>query len=189
MVLYIIGLGLGDEKDITVRGLELVRKCKVVYLEYYTSILGLDHKSLEKFYGVEVRVADRNMVESNAEEIYSRAATEDIGFLVVGDPLCATTHNDIILRARKENIEVQVVHNASVMSASASSGLQLYQFGYTVSIPLFEDNWKPDSFYDRIRYNKAGGMHTLCLLDIKVKEPDYSSMSAGKSRYSYIMIL
>ena len=152
MVLYIIGLGLGDEKDITVRGLELVKKCKVLYLEYYTSILGLDYKALEAFYGVEVRVADRNMVESNAEEIYSRAVSEDIGFLVVGDPLCATTHNDIILRARKENIQVQVVHNASVMSASASSGLQLYQFGYTVSIPLFEDNWKPDSFYDRIRY-------------------------------------
>jgi diphthine synthase len=42
-------------------------------------------------------------------------------------------------------------------------------FGYTVSIPLFEGDWQPDSFYDRIKYNKAGGMHTLCLLDIKVR--------------------
>jgi diphthine synthase len=41
-------------------------------------------------------------------------------------------------------------------------------FGYTVSIPLFEGDWQPDSFYERIKYNKAGGMHTLCLLDIKV---------------------
>lgn len=40
MVLFIIGLGLGDEKDITVRALEAVRKCEFVFLEYYTSILG-----------------------------------------------------------------------------------------------------------------------------------------------------
>ena len=169
MVLYIIGLGLGDEKDITVRGLELARKCKVLYLEYYTSILGIDNKALEAFYGVEVKLADRNMVESCAEEIYSRAKVEDIGFLVVGDPLCATTHTDIILRARTENIEVHVVHNASVMGAVASCGLQLYQFGYTISIPLFEGEWRPASFYDRIKHNKSGGMHTLCLLDIKVR--------------------
>ena len=62
MVLYIIGLGLGDEKDITIRGLECVKKCKTLYLEYYTSILGIDHFKLEKFYGVPVVLADRTMV-------------------------------------------------------------------------------------------------------------------------------
>lgn len=94
---------------------------------------------------------------------------ENIGFLVVGDPLCATTHTDLMLRAKERGVIVEVIHNASVMGAVASCGLQLYQFGYTVSIPLFEDSWRPSSFYDRIKYNKAGGMHTLCLLDIKVR--------------------
>ena len=47
--------------------------------------------------------------------------------------------------------------------------MQLYQFGYTVSIPLFEGDWRPDSFYSRIAYNHRGGMHSLCLLDIKVR--------------------
>lgn len=37
---YLIGLGLGDIKDITVKGLEIVMKCSRVYLEMYTSILG-----------------------------------------------------------------------------------------------------------------------------------------------------
>lgn len=64
---------------------------------------------------------------------------------------------------------MEVVHNASVMGAVASCGLQLYSFGYTVSIPLFEGTWRPDSFYSKIKYNKEGGMHTLCLLDIKVR--------------------
>lgn len=36
---YIIGLGLGDCKDITVKGLEIIKKCDKVYLEAYTSIL------------------------------------------------------------------------------------------------------------------------------------------------------
>lgn len=36
---YVVGLGLGDVKDITVKGLEIVKKCDRVYLEAYTSIL------------------------------------------------------------------------------------------------------------------------------------------------------
>lgn len=38
-MLYVIGLGLGDVKDITVKGLEIVKSCDVIYLEAYTSIL------------------------------------------------------------------------------------------------------------------------------------------------------
>ena len=79
---------------------------------------------------------------------------------------------------------MQIIHNASAMAAAASCGLQLYQFGYTVSIPLFEGNWRPTSFYERIQYNSDGGMHTLCLLDIKVKEADYSTLaSTGRMKY------
>lgn len=38
-MLYLIGLGLGDETDITVKGLAIVRSASRVYLEAYTSIL------------------------------------------------------------------------------------------------------------------------------------------------------
>ena len=38
-MLYLIGLGLGDAKDITVKGLEIVKRAKRVYLEAYTSLL------------------------------------------------------------------------------------------------------------------------------------------------------
>ncbi|CAM9258969.1 unnamed protein product, partial [Choristocarpus tenellus] len=92
MVLYVIGLGLGDEKDITVRGLEAVQRSKKVVLEHYTSVLGVDKAKLEAFYGKEVTLADRDVVESQAEDIYASAKDEDVSFLVVGDPLCATTH-------------------------------------------------------------------------------------------------
>lgn len=45
-MLYLVGLGLSDEKDITVRGLEVVRKADRVYLEAYTSILLIDKAKL-----------------------------------------------------------------------------------------------------------------------------------------------
>ena len=58
-------------------------------------------------------------------------------FLVKSHPDSVT---DLILyyRAKARGIVVEVVHNTSVMGAVASCGLQLYQFGYTVSVPLFE---------------------------------------------------
>lgn len=82
----------------------------------------------------------------------------------------ATTHTDIILRARSLKIPTQVIHNASIMNAIGACGLQLYNFGQTVSLVFFTDSWKPDSFYDRVKENADLGMHTLVLLDIKVKE-------------------
>jgi len=50
------------------------------------------------------------------------------------------------------------------MNAAACCGLQLYNFGRTVSICFFTDTWRPDSFYDKIAVNSREGMHTLCLL-------------------------
>jgi len=184
MVLYMVGLGLGDEDDITVKGLKIVKSADIVVLEAYTSILGVDKERLEHVYGKSITVADRDVVEQQAEEvILEPAATKRVAFLVVGDPVCATTHTDLLLRARQRNIPVEIVHNASIMGAAGSCGLQLYSFGQTVSIPFFEDNWRPTSFYPKIQYNRRGGMHTLCLLDIKVKEPDFDAMKKGRVRY------
>ncbi len=45
-MLYLVGLGLADETDITVKGLEIVKKADRVYLEAYTSILLVDRQKL-----------------------------------------------------------------------------------------------------------------------------------------------
>lgn len=187
-MLYLVGMGLGDEKDITLRGLEIVRKCERVYLEAYTSLLsfGLSNNAvstLEDLYGRPVILADREMVEQGMEQILEEACTSDVAFLVVGDPFGATTHSDLVVRARKMGVEVKVIHNASVMNAVGVCGLQLYRFGETISIPFFTETWKPDSFYDKIKANKQLGLHTLCLLDIRVKEPSIESLCRGKKDY------
>ena len=183
MVLFLVGLGLGDEKDVTVRGLEAIKSCNKIFLEAYTSVLGVDKEKLEAFYEKTIVIADRNMVESEAEQIYEPAKDGNVALLVVGDPVCATTHTDIMIRAKEFGCKVQVIHNASIMGAAGSSGLQLYNFGQTVSIPFFEGHWRPTSFYPRIKYNRKGGMHTLCLLDIKVKEPDFDAMVKGQTKF------
>lgn len=187
-MLYLVGMGLGDEKDLTLRGLEIVRKCERVYLEAYTSLLsfGLSNNAvstLEDLYGRPVILADREMVEQGMEQILEEACTSDVAFLVVGDPFGATTHSDLVVRARKMGVEVKVIHNASVMNAVGVCGLQLYRFGETISIPFFTETWKPDSFYDKIKANKQLGLHTLCLLDIRVKEPSIESLCRGKKDY------
>jgi diphthine synthase len=145
---------------------------------------GVPKERLEEFYGKEVTIADRGMCENDADDLIIEPAKEkNIAFLVVGDPVCATTHTDLMLRAKEVGVKVEVVHNASIMGAAGSCGLQLYNFGQTVSIPFFRDNWRPTSFYPKIQYNRKGGMHTLCLLDIKVKEPDFEAMMKGRTKF------
>ena len=147
MVLYIIGLGLSDEKDISVKGLEAVKSSAKVYLEKYTAVLMCEKEKLEKFYEREVIEADREFVESGCDGMISEAKTEVVSFLVVGDPFCATTHSDLYLRCIKEGVKVEVIHNASIVSAMGCSGMQVYRFGEIISIPFFTETWKPYSFY------------------------------------------
>ncbi|KAL9126977.1 MAG: hypothetical protein Q9217_004059 [Psora testacea] len=182
-MLHLVGLGLADEADVTVKGLEIIRKAERVYLEAYTSILLVDTAKLEAYYGRPVIVADREMVESSSDEILGTAEKSNVVFLVVGDPFGATTHTDLVLRAHELQIPVHTVHNASIMSAIGATGLQLYNFGQAVSMVFFTDTWKPSSYYDRIKENQQIGLHTLVLLDIKVKEQSLENLARGRKVY------
>ncbi|KAL1466119.1 hypothetical protein MTO96_042931 [Rhipicephalus appendiculatus] len=175
-MLYLVGLGLGDVRDITIKGLEIVKKCSKVYLESYTSVLSVGAAQLEEFYGKQLIVADRELVEQGCADMLEAAVEEDVAFLVVGDPLGATTHSDLMLRAHERGVKTQVVHNASILTAVGCCGLQLYNFGETVSIVMWTDTWRPHSYYDKIAANRKRGLHTLCLLDIKMKEKSIENL-------------
>jgi diphthine synthase len=94
---------------------DLYSRIIILFAEYYTSVLCADKEKLEAFYGKEILLADREMVESVEvmDEILRAALSSDVAFLVVGDPLCATTHTDLILRATERGVEYKVIHNAS----------------------------------------------------------------------------
>ena len=48
---------------------------------------------------------------------------------------------------------------------------------------FFTDTWKPASFYDRVKENRRLGLHTLLLLDIKVKEQSLENLARGRKIY------
>ena len=154
-----------------------------VYLEHYTAILMISKEKLEDFYKKQIALADREFVESGCEGMLEEAKTLSVCFLVVGDPFCATTHSDLYLRCVERQIKVNVVHNASIVSAMGCCGLQVYRFGEIVSLPFFTEKWKPFSFYDKVKQNSDLGLHTLVLLDIKVKELTEESLIKGKKEY------
>ena len=181
MVLYLIGLGLGSPDDITVRGLNVIQQSHSVYLEQYTSVLPFSITELEAVYKCRLIAADRQTIESRNEQLLADAFDKTVSVLVVGDPLGATTHTDLIRRARKRGITVRLVHNASIMNAVASCGLSLYNFGQAVSVPFAPA--LPLSAYDKIAVNATNGFHTLVLLDIRVKEQTNENIAKGSSEY------
>ena len=177
--LKFIGLGLHDELGISMHGLEESRKADVIFAEFYTSLMpGLSLQRLEKLLGKPVKVLSRSDVEEKAEQIIlNEAKTKNVAFLVPGDPMAATTHLDLRLRAEKAGIETGIVHGASVTSAVSSViGLQNYKFGRTVTIPIVEVGTVPESPYDFIKENLSRGLHTLVLLDIKAEKKAYMTI-------------
>ncbi|VDM35292.1 unnamed protein product [Hydatigera taeniaeformis] len=181
-MLYIIGLGLSTIEDITISGLNAIQECDYVFIDAYTSILTHGIERISAFCGKDVKRADREFTEQGSL-ITSLAKSENVAFLVVGDPLCATTHTDLIIRAIKERTPYKIIHNSSIMTAVACCGLQLYRMGETVSIPLWTECCCPESFYAKIIFNYSRGLHTLCLLDIKVREKSLENLLHDRDIY------
>lgn len=178
----LIGIGLGDASDITLKGLEAVQQADIVFLEAYTSyLINSNAEELSKKYGKDVVVADREMVESG--EVLKEANEKNVVLLVVGDVFGATTHSDLIVRCHELNIESRCIHNASIINAVGCCGLQLYRFGQTISLCFWTETWRPDSWYERIKSNRNAGLHTLVLLDIKVKEISDENLARGRKIY------
>ncbi len=181
-MLYLIGLGL-DKKDITMNGLEAIKKSKKIYFENYTNVMPYSVKDLEKLIKRKVLIADRKFVEEN-ESLIEESKKQNISLLISGDPLSATTHIELIIRMKKEKVKYKVIHAPSIFNAVAETGLQLYKFGKTASIAKWLPNFNPESFYDAIKQNESMGNHTLLLLDIglPVKEALSYIDSIAKSR-------
>ena len=166
--LVFIGLGLYDEKDLSLRALEEARRCDVLFAEFYTSSLrGTTAETLAALIGTPVAVLHREDVESGVV-LLRQASSKRVGFLVPGDPMMATTHLDLRLRAAEAGIPTRIVHGSSIFTAAIGLlGLQAYKFGATTTIPIPEKGFRPTSPVDVIAANRAAGRHTLVLLDLK----------------------
>ena len=170
-MLKLIGLGLYDEKDISLKGFEEAKNSDVIYCEVYTSPWKGNLKSLEKMLEKRIILVDRKFLEDNVSQMIKIAKIKNVCLLVPGDPLVATTHSSIVEEVKKKGVKVMIIHSSSIVSAIAETGLQIYKFGRIVTIPFPSKMGGnlPYSVYSFIKENKKIGLHTLCLLDIEGK--------------------
>jgi len=179
MTLYFIGMGLSDERDITLKGYDAIKRCQYVYLECYTSKLNVSLDTLGSFLGKDIILADRDMVEKNSDDIIDKATDEDVAFLVVGDIFGATTHIAMVLEAKEKNIQCEFIHNASVINAVGLVGLELYKYGKVTSVPFKREGFTVETPYNVLKDNLNLGLHTLILLDLSPMENKFLTVQDG----------
>jgi diphthine synthase len=184
-MLTFIGLGLYDERSITIEGRDVLSEADRVFAEFYTSRLaGTTVEDLEAYHGIDIEVRDRTGVEQQPAPILDAAETGDAAFLVAGDPMVSTTHTDLRLRAHERGIDTRIVHGTTAQAAASSlTGLQNYRFGKATTIPFaYKGGPVPESVLDTIRDNRERGLHTLCYLDIKAEDDRYMPASTAAER-------
>ncbi|MDL5361154.1 diphthine synthase [Halalkalicoccus sp. NIPERK01] len=177
-MLTFIGLGLYDERSITVEGRDALRGADRVFMEQYTSrLVGTDVDALEVEHGTEIELRDRAGVEGDPEEMLAAAEREDVAFLTAGDPMISTTHVDLRLRARDRETDTRIVHGTTAEAAASSlTGLQNYRFGPATTLPFpyaHGAEGLPASVTSTVKDNRERGLHTLVYLDIKHERGDY----------------
>jgi len=134
--LVFIGLGLDDERGITLRGLDEARAADTVFAEFYTSaLLGASIEAVEKLIDRQIRRLSRKEVE-DGQVLLAAAANGTVAFLVPGDPMSATTHVDLRLRAEAAKIRTRIVHGVSILTAAARAlGLHASKLDRTAPVP------------------------------------------------------
>ncbi|WP_123533236.1 diphthine synthase [Halosimplex salinum] len=186
-MLTFVGLGLYDERSVTVAGRDAIRSADRVVAEFYTSKLaGATLDDLEAYHDTDIEVRDRAGVEQSPGDILDDAADSDVVFLTAGDTMISTTHTDLRLRAHERDVETRVVHGTTAQAAaSALTGLQNYRFGKATTLPFERSHAGdalPQSVLDTVDENRQRGLHTLVFLDIDAANDDYMRADEAAAR-------
>ena len=177
-MLYLMGTGINDEQDLTLREISILKGCDEVLFEGYTSLSRINIRNLEEMIEKNIIMCERKDIENDEEDILKRAKNKDIAILVIGDPLIATTHVMYLVDGFQMNVKVKVVNNVSILNAVGKTGLEIYKFGRIGSIPWQDSR----SFYEYLMTNLKNDMHTLCLLDIDAKNNKFMNFKEALTK-------
>jgi len=179
--LHFVGLGLYDETDMSVAGLETARAADAVFAEFYTSRLtGATLEVLEGRIGKPITLLDRESVEGNPETVLDAAAEGKAVMLVAGDPMAATTHIDLRLQAEHRGIRTRIFHGASILTAAFTElGLSVYKSGRVCTLQWPTGTYFPSSPYEQLAENAGADLHTLVLMDIRSDEGRFMTAAEG----------
>ena len=177
--LVLISMGLRDELDMSLRALEEARRCDRLYMETYTTVLDTDLERVSKLVGKPIQEAPRSLLEEEADKVLSEASEKTVGIIVGGDCLAATTHVTLLLEASRRSIPFKVVHGSSIYTAVSETGLFLYKFGRSVTMPV---HGGVDTPYNVVCENLSRGLHTLVLLEADRESGEYVSVGEAVER-------
>ena len=164
--LVLIGIGMGAIDGMTVEAVQRMKDADYRFLEAYTAKwLDEDVRRLEDLVGP-IELIMRPEVE-NPEKILALAKKSVVALLVIGDPLQATTHIDLQLRADAVAIPCHIVHGISITTlVTGAVGLSNYRFGRQTTLTYPYGEWIVTSPLEVIAINRALNMHTLVLFDL-----------------------
>src|SRR5215217_2020505 len=173
-MLYLIGVGINEYDSLSYGSVEILKNSDMVYVERFTGFLSDDfiikitsilkaHEGQNPKDGVEVQLVKRWFIE-DGREILENSLKKNVCVLIYGDPLIATTYNDLLVRASKQSISYKVLHSSSgISSLIGESGLHYYKFGKMVT--MMSDPMSSITVYDTVYNNICLGLHTLILTE------------------------
>ena len=175
--LLLVGMGMGRLEGMTKEAIHAATQADHRRYEAYTALWPEDELArLEAAVGPVQRVMRPEVEEP--EELFALAKDSLVALLVVGDPLQATTHVDLQLRAREVGIECRVFHGISITSVvTGAVGLSNYKFGRQTTLTYPYGDWIATSPMEVLAANWEQNLHTLALLDL-----DPTGLGTGDQR-------
>jgi diphthine synthase len=164
--LLLVGMGLGRLEGMTHEAMQAAAAADHRRYEAYTALWPeAELVRLEAQIGAIQRVMRPEVEEP--DELLALAKTSLVALLVVGDPLQATTHVDLQLRAMEAGVECRVFHGLSITTlVTGAVGLSNYKFGRQTTFTYPYGGWVATSPLEVVAVNWAQNLHTLALLDL-----------------------
>ncbi len=164
--LLLVGIGMGDIHSMTTSALNAVQNADLRILESYTAKWNDDDILKLKETVGEFEYALRPDIE-NPDKILAQCQEKSVAIMVIGDPMQATTHVDLLLRAEELEIPYNVYHGISITNlATGISGLSNYRFGRPTTLTYAYGGWVATSPLEVISVNLQLNLHTLVLFDL-----------------------
>ena len=175
--LLLVGMGMGSLDGMTVEAQTAAKAADHRRYEAYTALWPEGElKQLEEKVGPIQRVMRPEVEEP--DELFMLAKESLVALLVVGDPLQATTHVDLQLRAQDAGIDCQVIHGISITTVvTGAIGLSNYKFGRQTTLTYPYGDWIATSPLEVLASNREQDLHTLALLDL-----DPTGLGTGDQR-------
>lgn len=163
-MLTLVGMGIQGYKGLSIEAIDAIKGADKVYIEAYTSpVKDTDIYAL-KALRADVQEVPRWFVEDGRTMLDEARVGKNVVLLTYGDPLIATTHMELMARARSSGIRCRVIHSSSIVTAVLGEcGLHVYKLGRIATV--VSDPIANTSTYHVLYTNLMQMSHTILLLE------------------------